>query len=234
MRSTHSRTPSIVVLVALVLVAAIGAWLSSRPGRVPTMLPTAAPSLVAADVIDPANEGRLVTIKGVLEVDGAPVDAELGVASQAAMLLRNVEMYQWQEQCVADACGQSGTWSAQAVDSSKFREQAGRVNPPDLPFTNARFDARALRLGVFTVDADAVAGLATLERPVTVRELPPNLAAIFRDNAGTLYSGEDLAKPAIGDLRVSYRIVPAGATTLTAVQRGDHLVVTAAPAATKN
>ena len=54
--------------------------------------------------------------------------------------------------------------------------------------------------------------------------LTPNLAAIFQDNTGSLYSGEDVRKPAVGDLRVAYRVVPFGQVTVTGMQRGAHLV----------
>ncbi|MEO5558354.1 MAG: TMEM43 family protein, partial [Dokdonella sp.] len=59
--------------------------------------------------------------------------------------------------------------------------------------------------------------------PVHVAQLPPNLAATFRDHDGVLYAGADPDHGAVGDLRVSYRVVAAGPVHLNAIQEGDHL-----------
>src|SRR3546814_14061628 len=40
--------------------------------------------------------------------------------------------------------------------------------------------------------------------------LPENLAAIFRVENGLLLSSEDLSRPQIGDLRISWQVLPAG------------------------
>ncbi|MEO8011463.1 MAG: TMEM43 family protein [Dokdonella sp.] len=213
---------SFIVIAVIALAIALAWW---RHSLEPGVEDRSKPVIDAAkDIVDPANEGRLVRISGGLVVDGGALDQELGIASDAAVLLRSVEMYQWQEQCIADACGQNGAWSSQRIDASRFREQAGRENPGELPFKNARFDAREVRLGVHVVDVRLLDQAESIVRPVYVRELHPNLAAIFRDDSGVLYSGEDPGAPAIGDLRVSYRIVPAAQMTLVGVQNGDRLI----------
>ena len=49
----------------------------------------------------------------------------------------------------------------------------------------------------------------------------------LRECDGALCSG-DAADPAAGDLRVRYRVVPAGECSLVGVQQGDRLVPDAA------
>lgn len=218
----------IAILLGLMLVLAAGAWLwTSRTAQRPADATDAAIAVPSGE-IDPANDGRRITVSGPLETDAGAVDGELDVASKAALLFRDVEMYQWQERCVANGCGQSMAWSAMRIDSSKFREQSGNTNPDGFPFANARFAAHPIRVGRFTIDPDLVAALPAKARPVWIGDLPPNLAAIFRDADGSLFSGDDIAQPKIGDLRVSYREVPLGEVTLTGVQRGNQLVAAAA------
>lgn len=226
-QGSNGRAIAIFALIAVVAaIVAITWWQQSS---VPAGGATDAAAInVAVDRVDPANEGRRIRIVGELVVDGPATDQELGIASDAAAMLRKVEMYQWQEQCIADACGQRGTWSSRRIDSSTFREQAGRENPGELPFKSARFDAREVRLGVYKVDPLLLDQLEAVVRPVYVRELNPNMAAIFRDDNGVLYSGDDPGAPVIGDLRVSYRIMLAAQTTLVGVQKGDRITADAA------
>jgi hypothetical protein len=124
-------------------------------------------------------------------------------------------------------------WSPQLIKSGKFREQEGHKNPERLPLTSARFSAGEVRLGAFRIDAATIgnyrltAALQTrpVPFPVSSSQLPSNLAISFRDSNGVLYAGNDPAHPAIGDVRVSYRIIPATDVQLTGIQRGDRLMV---------
>lgn len=222
-----TRSPRILAatLAVLALVAAGLAWWSQGDdaaiGRHP---PSKQPRVVTDDRIDPANEGRLVQVEGRLGVDGVAIDTDLGISSDAALVLREVEMYQWHERCLADACTQHAEWSSDPVDSSRFAEPTGHANPTSFPLAAASFAAPLPRVGAFLVDPDLLATLPSVPRPVSAAELAPNLAASFRDVDGALFSGDDPAKPVVGDLRVRYHIVATGTVTLTGVQRGERLV----------
>lgn len=199
---------------------------------------TISPSLSGSDVvavpiekIDPTNDERLVSLFGELEAKSPAHDPELGVnAPEALVLLRQVEMYQWQERCIADACGQKAEWSATLVDSSTFREQSGHVNPAVMPFQSKRFVSSDITLGAFSIAPELLAsGLEIRPWMVRLSDLSPNLAASFVEFEGGIYSGENPLAPVVGDLRVSYAIVPAQIAAVTGVQRGQQLF--AAPAA---
>jgi hypothetical protein len=177
---------------------------------------------VAADKIDPGNDGIRVKISGQLDAGGLARDSRLGVGANAAVLFRDVEIYQWLEHCQASTCRYDTGWSVQ-VDSNKFREPKGHENPP-APFASALFFAPGLRLGGYAIDPDVcVAQLHATAYAVYAANLLPNLAATFAERDGVLYAGGDPAHPTVGEVRVSYRSVPLGTVSLTGVQRGAKL-----------
>jgi hypothetical protein len=184
-----------------------------------------ATSAVPAQPVDPSNEGRLVEVSGTLEIGESARDTQLGVSKDVLVLVREVEMFQWYEDCAAQDCTYDRKWTAHPVDSAGFREPAGHENPGRFPFSMARFEAGAVRLGDFEVDPGFAAhGRAATDLAVGTDQLPPNLAATFRGIGGLLYAGNDPEHPAVGDLRVSYRAVPGGAARLVGIQRGRHLL----------
>ena len=173
--------------------------------------------------VDPADDGRRVRLRGELGFAERARDPQLGVSANAALLFRDVRMLQWQERCAGNDCTYAADWSAQAIDSSRFRHPEGHANPP-LPFAPARFAAAGLHLGAYAIDADVVAAQATsVAHAVTAVELPPNLAAAFHAVDGALVAGGDAEKPSVGTIRISYRMIAAGPITLTGVQRGERL-----------
>ncbi len=239
-KSTNRNNPVVVVLI-LVVLAAIGGyvWLHKRNAPVETPVATGAKTQppvdalhVATDKIDPANEGRIVKIDGTLSVVKPPRDTQLGIGADAVMLLRFAEMLQWQEHCAGTNCTYQEVWSPLAIDSRKFRQPEGHRNPERLPITSGRFSAGEMRLGAFAVDAAALgnyrldSALQTKPVPYPVKDaqLPSNLAVSFREVNGVLYAG-DPEHRAVGDVRVSYRIIPSGSVELTGTQRGDRIVV---------
>jgi hypothetical protein len=235
-----SNRPRIIVLIAVIAVAAVVAfvWMRKRNPATVSGASTAAspatlsaPVTVSADRIDPAREGHNVAVSGALKVDSPARDTQLGISADALMLLRFVEMLQWREQCVGEACTYRTIWASQPIDSRKFRQPKGHENPQRLPMTNARFAASGVRLGAFAVDAGTLGSARgnmpnqVVAYPVKSAQLPANLAMSFRDVDGVLYGGNDPTKPAVGDVRFTYRIIPAGTTHVTGIQRGERLLV---------
>jgi hypothetical protein len=223
-RRKASYAPILLGCVAVALAAL--AWMNASRVRAyfdALGSKSAGPVSVAADNVDPVNEGRRVRIVGKLETGAPARDEELGVGANAAILLRKVEMYQWREHCGSGDCTYEAAWSAQPIDSLKFRHPEGHENPSQR-LVDARFASDSLRVGAFSVAADVAVQGATIDLPVRTGDLRPNLAASFSEANGALYAGGDPVHPKVGEVRVSYAIVPPGNIELSGVQRGSSLV----------
>ena len=232
-RKRASRVPAL--LFALLVVATIvgAAWLLLHRWPLATATKSAptTPLAVAGDHVDPSNEGRSVIVSGALRVTAPAHDMELGISADALALLRHVEMRQWSEKCTAVACDYALIWSAKPIDWHAFRNRNGHENSMPFPFSSERFLAAGVRLGAFNVDAalSAASAAEPVAYPVRVAQLPPNLAATFREQDGVLYTAASDSHADAGDLRISYRIVPAGEQRLIGVQSGDRLKAPATP-----
>ena len=187
---------------------------------------------VAADRVDPANEGRLVHVSAPAAGLDPVRDPELGLAVDGLVLARRVEYYHWVETRRAETRTRLGggeetvttysydrQWVAAPQDSSGFQQAAGHQNPTP-PIKAGAFRAERARLGAFTVD-ESVLGQIPAERPVTltVEQAAAASAALARParmEDGALYVGADPAAPAIGDMRVSWSFAPQN-TTLSVV-----------------
>lgn len=236
-KASNSSFIGIVILI-VIAVAAVGyVWMRRHrePAEAPVAgTPAGAPTVVSADKIDPANDGRAITLRGDLKVVAGAHDTQLGVDADAIVLLRYADMLQWREQCTGTKCTYDEVWSPQLISSKKFREPEGHQNPTRLPVTIARYSAGDLRLGAFHVDpavfVDSHQQLIPIRpAPYAVKssQLPSNLAISFREHNGILYAG-DPDHRAIGDVRVIYRIVPAGKVEITGIQHGESIVVRSA------
>lgn len=156
---------------------------------------------VAADKVDPANEGKLVHIVGQAVTDETLSDPLLKVSTQALRLKRVVEMYQWQEtqSRIDNPAGPDGkpvpptitykhsqVWSSDPIDSSRFKEPSGHANPP-LPLKSAEWSPQQARIGAFELTAPQIAKLSAGTPLVLSGEqaqvaLSPEQGMIFRSD----------------------------------------------------
>lgn len=135
------------------------------------------------------------------------IDPVFGIASRALGLRRRVEMWQWAIDEGATTRYQA-RWSEAAIDSSRF--DANHRNPK-MPFTSAQWFSDSALLNGRAVSPGLLATLGGWQaQDVQFDLLPENLAAIFRAENGSLVSSDDLSQPQIGDLRVSWQVLPAG------------------------
>lgn len=226
------------LLVGVTLVIAIVAllWIAWRQRgeaepTAPAAVPETAALTVSSERVDPANQGRLIEVSGKLRGTDAPRDEQFGIHAEAGAigLMRSVEMRLWAERCGSEQCDYEPVWSDEPIESSAFRERKGHENPERAPFDGQLFNAEELRLGAFRFDPELATQVVLFDSedpaalPVRASQLPPNLAATFKDRDGVLYSG-DPDRPTVGDVRVRYQVVaPIEVSRVRGVQDGDWL-----------
>lgn len=194
---------------------------------------------VPATRVDPANEGKLVHVSGDLRSNGTLADADFGISSTAVRLVRKVEMYQWKEEQRTETRSNAGgsqtrtttyeysrVWSDRPIDSSRFRRRDGHENPA-MPVTGRSQTAPNATLGAFRAESRVIGlfGSGSEQKlEVTDAQLTAfqrRLGAQARLNDGGVYVGYDAASPVIGDIRITYTLLPEGAATVVARQVGQ-------------
>ncbi len=130
---------------------------------------------VKADSIDSANEDKVIHLSGDVTTDSVLSDPDFNVNINALKLVRNVEMYQWQERQETKKERTSGggekevttysyskTWSPTLIDSSTFKE-AGHENPTTMPYVAEEFIATNANLGAFSLTSEQIENLGPQE-----------------------------------------------------------------------
>jgi len=182
---------------------------------------------ISATTQAPANsDGQLVSTTGVLKSDEKIGDTYLQAGDYIA-INRNVEMFAWEEEKSSTSktnVGGSETtettytynknWTSHPESSTNFAKQEGHLNPAMTLGANSVAVQKAT-VGVYNIDMSQV----TLPSDKGVQLTAAN--TILGD--GLVLAGDQylfkgtgsLASPQVGDLRVSYSIVPNPLSTAT-------------------
>lgn len=188
---------------------------------------------VAADGINPTNEGKLIHVSGVAAAASPLADPETGLVAPSAMVLeRKVEMYQWTEESSAQTREKVGgtqetittytyklAWSGEPVDTANFKQPQGRTNP-EMLLRSARVTASDARLGAFVLN-EANFETLNVDTPFKPDQVPTG----WTGTADGLYKGRGTpAAPQLGDVRVTYTIIPSQIElTVMGRQTGNQL-----------
>ncbi|CAA6605496.1 conserved membrane hypothetical protein [Rhodospirillaceae bacterium LM-1] len=190
---------------------------------------------VSAETVDPANEGRLIHLSGLVDVASNLVDPVFHVtATDALRLERRVEMFQWRENRETRTekklgGGETETttysyvkeWSDEPIDSSSFERRQEHANPA-MPYQGKVFDVKNARLGGFALDQSQIEQLSDFEL-LAVEAEDGKLPRGFRWEGEYLFRGKTPDQPQIGDLRVAFHSVPVQTISVIAQQRGSTL-----------
>ena len=196
---------------------------------------------VAADEVDPANEGKLVHLSGELATDDTLTDPDFGVTAHAIELARTVEMYQWAEEKertkekklggtekTTTRYTYSKKWKSGVIDSSQFKKPEGHENPASMPFQSQQYRADEVRLGGFVLASGLVAQIGGAQKLPVDEALAAKLPAAMKDQVQVhhkgYYAGKDPASPAVGDVRVRFQVVRPAAASVIAQQNDDTLI----------
>ena len=190
---------------------------------------------VPADAVDAGKEGKLVHLSGQATTTETLADGEFGVQANAIKLIREVEMYQWDEDKKSETKKKLGggeetvttysyskEWSDQLIDSSNFKETSGHENPSQFPIEARQKTAAKVTLGAFTLSEPIVSDLDQSETlAVDSATLPAAMKDQVKANASGYYRGADPASPAVGDVRITFKVVKPAVISLVARQVRD-------------
>ena len=192
---------------------------------------------VGTGSVDPANEGKLVHVTGDIKAGIKPNDAEFGVSPEGLRLERKVEMYQWaqhtKEETKKNLGGSEETvttysyaqeWSDTPINSRNFKVPDGHFNPA-MRYQSAQFKGGNVTLGAFRPNDNVVAMLPAsqdvLVDSAMAEALRSRVSGPVQAVDGRFYLGADPSTPRIGDMRVSYKAVPAGQVSVIGRQSGS-------------
>lgn len=165
-----------------------------------------APSQVVsleAPIVEPVNEGRLIHASGRVTSRVPPQDTDLDLLFDRALVVRRtVEMYQWTETQNGASFKYVEAWSPATIDSSRFRVPRGHINPSP-QIMSQTIVAGDVTLGDFSLSEDVLSGL-----DATTAIAPPATPRGWIREGNTLFLGLNPRRPTLGDIRVSYRILP--------------------------
>lgn len=228
------------ILVGLVLIPAacwLLFWNEGRAVATARALTEGASSVVsvAADRPDPARDRRLVHVTGPLTVTATLTDGDTGVSVQgAAVLSRQVEMFQWRESSSSNTTTNVGgsqttqttysytrVWSESAINSGQFRQPGGHANPA-MALASRSLAAPEAGLGGFRLAEPQL-------RMLSATDAVPPSEAMIRPIAGrrtqlvgqTIFVGNDPNNPVVGDLRITFRAARPATVSIVAQQQGQ-------------
>jgi hypothetical protein len=174
---------------------------------------------------DPATNGKLVHITGMLQPTTPAKDPVFGVTGDGLVrLTRKVEMYQWEQETHTSSqqnVGGSKTtettytykreWSERAVSSQNFKQPNGHQNPA-MQTQSATFDGGDVKIGAYKVDPTVLNKLTNFTS-LQPRSAPPSGYQVSGEG---FYRGSDPSQPAIGDVRVTFSEIPAQTASVAA------------------
>lgn len=194
---------------------------------------------IAAEPIDPSHEGKLVHVSGPLVTEDKLTDTDFGVTVAGIRLFRHVEMFQWKEHKKKKTSGDNKVetitytreWSSDKPKTD-FAQAQEPANPEALPFPDQEFTATSVRLGAFSLSPAQIKAVKGTQpwklTPEILDQRPadPQSRGTL-DEEGKLFvsmtPGSTPQAPVVGDVRVSYELIPAQEVTIVARQSGQSL-----------
>ena len=179
---------------------------------------------VKSDKVDSNNDGKLVLVSDKLNVvDEEVADTEFDVSLKTARLQRKVEIYQWEEKENTDEDGNTTysyekKWSDELIDSSSFSNSKGHENPTTILQNSKSFEANEVKIGAFELSAKQISSLSTSAK-FDASDL--KLKDDYTYQGEFVTTSKDIAKPEIGDIRISWLYNDWKETTILAVQKDN-------------
>ncbi|WP_269524222.1 TMEM43 family protein [Coraliomargarita parva] len=224
-------------IIAVLVAVALLTWNEGRAVKRYKTLKEGAGAVVAVspESVLPGNEGKLVHLSGHALAGSTASDPLFKVEVPALALNREVEMYQWKEKTSKETKKKLGggtetvttydytkSWSAQHIDSSRFKHPQEHANPSEIRFRNESFVAIPVQLGAFTLTTSQIRMIGTSETYTFPSDYsPPSNLGEHTQSPTTLYFGKNPDSPEIGDIRISFKVAPEQDISIVAAQTGN-------------
>ena len=184
---------------------------------------------IKSDKIDTKYDGKLISTNGNLDLTESPElkDDKFGITIKSAKLERYVEMYQWEEHCTTNdnnvrKCHYEKVWEDRAINSSNF-DKPDHNNPEEMPYENTTYVADNAKLGKFTIPTELLNNLST-NKTKNEDELKTEYNKSVENlkiSGKYLTNAEDIEKPEIGNIRISFKYSDAKKISVLAVQNDN-------------
>eukprot|EP00546_Thalassionema_frauenfeldii_P005891 CAMPEP_0178912670 /NCGR_PEP_ID=MMETSP0786-20121207/10404_1 /TAXON_ID=186022 /ORGANISM="Thalassionema frauenfeldii, Strain CCMP 1798" /LENGTH=417 /DNA_ID=CAMNT_0020585303 /DNA_START=67 /DNA_END=1320 /DNA_ORIENTATION=- len=188
--------------------------------------------------VDSSLEGKLVHMTGDYTSGSDVKDSTFGVSTNGIKLVRNVQMYQWDERSYEDTRTKddgstetfrryhyNNVWSNSLINSNYFAEKESHENPSSMKFSKSSITAEPIILGAFTLSSSIVDRMNWFQalNNLSVDNIPEDSAAKDAkvEFGSEFYFGKAPLYPEVGDTKVSFQHVPPGTISLMAMQTSD-------------
>ena len=184
-----------------------------------------------------ASEGAFISVTGTLGTNAQLGDAPYLVDGDYVSIERVVEMYAWKEKSdsstTEDAVGGGSTttttytyskeWSQNPAQSSSFEEPGGHENPAKV-LEDATITADYATIDSFELNPQSI----QLPEGNKITPEPVVLPNGYVQTGSYIFSSESAAtQPLVGDIRISYVVLPVGKTvTAFGAKQGSAIVST--------
>ncbi len=187
--------------------------------------------------VDAINDGRLIHINGKVSSAEVLSDTLFGISEQVLKLFRSVEMYQWIEESREKKKKKIGggekttttytyqkEWSETLHRSSKFKQPKGHSNPSSFPFQSESYSVEKANLESFQLNKSLIFGIYQKEDySLEGLDSLPFLSAEVLGDSMIYYGTGSLEKPEVGDIKISFQVIPHGDFSIMAKQNGSQL-----------
>ncbi len=178
---------------------------------------------VKSDKVDSKYEGKAIATSGKIFNEEELIDELFNVTIKTPLLVRTVEVYQWEEKEYDDEgvtrYSYDKTWSNTLIDSKDFNE-SGHDNPSEKKYEDKTFTAKDVKVGAFSLTTKQIEMLSTKASidnfdQDTIDKLKLKIDGKYITNS------ENLEKPSIGDIRISFSYNNSTEISVLAVQKGN-------------
>lgn len=212
-------------------------WNEGRAVKTAKGLEEGAKNVVSLSAPKPEakDDGKLVHTTGEATTADTLTDADFGVSVKALRLERIAQIYQYKEEAKSETKKKLGggeetvttytypmVWTDGAIDSSTFKDEKFRgKNFGSITYPNKTDDAKTVKLGDFILPSSLWGSMKSESLSPDAATLPSTMKDTVKVNGGYYYLGKDPTTPAIGDVRIEYKVIKPATVSVIAKEVKD-------------